>query len=283
MGQAGANHLIGKLGELRMWIGPNLIPALRIQHRNLSIAAVASPRLLCAALLTASLFASTALGQSASTISGMKAYNAGDFSTAFRLLSGAAKEGDPEAQVNLGYLYARGHGARADQVEALRLYRLSAAQGDGEGMNAIGYKYEFASGVPKDVEQAVHWFCRAIEHGNPRAMNNLANMLSAGSDIRRNLPEARRLWEQAAALGHVNAAYNMGLSYLQGLSGENDAHLAGVWILKAGKAGQADAQRILRRNGYAGPLPPSVDYQLGMFPAPQGAAGHSEICAVVTS
>jgi hypothetical protein len=43
-------------------------------------------------------------------VAGIEAYNRGDIPDAFRLLKSAADAGDSDAQVNLGYLYARGQG-----------------------------------------------------------------------------------------------------------------------------------------------------------------------------
>jgi TPR repeat protein len=58
-------------------------------------------------------------------------------------LKTAADAGDPDAQLNLGYLYARGQGVAQNQQEAMRLYLLSAKQGNPEGMNAVGFKYRY--------------------------------------------------------------------------------------------------------------------------------------------
>ena len=93
----------------------------------------------------------------AAVIAGIEAYNRADFATAFRLLKSAADAGDSDGQVNLGYLYARGHGVKENQREALRLYLLSARQNNPEGMNAVGYKYWFGTGIDPDIKQAVHW------------------------------------------------------------------------------------------------------------------------------
>ncbi|MGE0575660.1 hypothetical protein [Reyranella sp.] len=41
-------------------------------------------------------------------------------------MKAASDAGDSDAQVNLGYLYACGHGVPINQEEALRLYLLSA-------------------------------------------------------------------------------------------------------------------------------------------------------------
>ena len=78
-------------------------------------------------IVAAVLFAGlrSVLAQSEATLAGMEAYNRGDIATAYRLLSHEAKAGDPEAQVNLGYLFARGQGVRANQETAFRLYGLS--------------------------------------------------------------------------------------------------------------------------------------------------------------
>lgn len=220
-----------------------------------------------------------ARAQSLTALAGMQAYNSGDFATAYTLLSQAADAGDPEAQVNLGYLYARGHGVPVDQTEALRLYEASAKAGSSEGMNALGYKYLFATGVPKDAGRAAFWFCEAVLRGNPRAMNNLALMLVSGE-----LPldeEARNLWEQASKIGHANAMNNLGLSYLNGI--ERDLAKANEWMMRAAQAGHPNAQQYVRTMGYAGALPPIVNVGVAMTPAPQNAVGHTKQCAIYIS
>ena len=86
------------------------------------------------------------------TLAGIDAYNKGDIDTAFRDLKQAADAGDADAEVNLGYMYARGQAVPVDQATALDLYRRSATQGNGEGMNAVGYKYMSGNGVPSDIK-----------------------------------------------------------------------------------------------------------------------------------
>ena len=221
--------------------------------------------------------------QSAITAAGMDAYNRGDIPTAYRLLRKAAEGGDPEGQVNLGYLYARGQGVPANQAAALRLYKSAAAQGDSEGMNAIGYKYQFGTGVPRDIERAIHWYCQAVALGNPRALNNLAVIVDAGRDLPRDVTEARNLWEQAAAFGKVNAMYNLGLSYLESSAADRDPQKGVAWMRRAAEGGQPDAQRWLRGTGYAGTLPPPLNEAAMMSPAPKGASGHTKICGLLIS
>ena len=224
------------------------------------------------------LAAGAASAQSRDTLTGMDAYNRGDIGTAYRLLAGEARKGDAEAEVNLGYLYARGQGVAVNQMTAFHLYSLSAAQGDSEGTNALGYKYEFGTGVARDIAMAVHWYCKAVEAGNPRAMNNLALVLNAGADVPRDLDQARDLWRQSAALGHINAMVNLAFSDLEGTRAELDRKEAALWMRRAAEGGQANAQAFVRANGDTGPLPSPVNQAAEMIPSVRGASGHARIC-----
>lgn len=220
--------------------------------------------------------AAEADAQSLTARAGMQAYNRGDIAAAARLLREAANAGDAEAEVNLGYLYARGQGVAADQKEALRLYRASADQGNGEGMNALGFKYLWGTGVAVDPERAVYWFCLGVGNGNPRAMNNLALMLDGGKYVKRDVGDARSLWEQAAALGQANAMMNLATSYFG--SGGADAAKGQDWLMRAARAGHPEAQNFIRAGGYSGPLPPPIYEAAAMIPEPRRKGGHAKIC-----
>jgi uncharacterized protein len=212
--------------------------------------------------------------QSMTVSAAMRAYNMGDYQTAYRLLHDAADAGDPEAEVNLGYMYARGQVVVQDERKAVDLYQRSANQGDGEGMNALGYVYAFGS--KPDKSQAVHWFCQAVARGNPRAMNNLAGMLYSGDDgVPRDIDQARSLWEQAAALGNSGAMLNLGRSYA-----DSDKATGVQWVKRAALAGQPDAQGILRSSGYAGAFPPPRSEAAMMIPETKNTPGKAKICGV---
>ena len=220
---------------------------------------------------------------SPNVVAGIGAYNRGDFYTAFALLKLEADRGDSDAQVNLGYLYARGQGVAADQAEAFHLYDLSARQGNGEGMNALGYKYQFGTGIKPDITQAIRWYCSALHAGNSRAMNNLALMLDAGKDVPRDLAAARDLWQQAIDHEDVNAMYNLGLSLLR--EPDPDSRQIGTrWIIQAANRGQINAQQILHRSGYRGALPPVVNFTGQMkLQRLNAAPGHADICGSLIS
>lgn len=193
---------------------------------------------------------------------GIDAYNHGDFATAYRLLKSAADAGDSDAQVNLGYLYARGHGVETDQQEAMRLYLLSAKQGNAEGMNAVGFKYRYGTGVKIDLPRAVHWFCRAAVSGDPRGLNNLAIMYYQGHGVEHDLAEARNLWRQSAERGNPNAMFNLGRSLYD--EAPMDRELGEKFLIDAAQGGHPGAQVIVRSMGHRGSLPPPLDTGLDM-------------------
>jgi TPR repeat protein len=226
---------------------------VRLAHGLRILAAVAAA---CGVGLVAG---ASSVAQDAAVAAGIEAYNRGELAAAYRLLRAAADRGDADAQVNLGYMYARGQVVKLDQREALRLYRLSAEQGNGEGMNALGFKYQYGTGVAADIDVAVQWYCRAIARGNPRALNNLAILHREGNGVPRDYAEARSLWQQAADLGNVNGMYNLGTSYLFGPGEPLDKPRGMSLIARAARLGHADAQQLPRRAGYGGPLPAPVD------------------------
>jgi TPR repeat protein len=189
---------------------------------------------------------------------GIAAYNSRNLTVAFGNLQAAAACGDSDAQVNLGYMFARGEGTPTDQSEALRLYRLSAAQGNGEGMNAIGYKYEFGTGVSVDTGEAVRWYCKAAALGNARALNNLAILYYEGQKVPHDVAAAYDLWQQATDRGNNNAAYALAISYLRSLN-SRDRQSGTQLVVTAALQGNAAAQQLLRSNGYKGQFPPPVN------------------------
>jgi uncharacterized protein len=208
----------------------------------------------------------------------VQAYNKGDRDLAFKLLKRESDAGVSDAQVNLGYMYARGQGTAADRDEALRLYGLAAARGNGEGWNALGYRAMVAS--PMDREHAIDYFCRAVALGNPRAMNNLALLISGDTSLGvERVAEARSLWTQSAERGNPGAMYLLAMSLIN-----ENAVEAMVWVRRSAEAGFEPAIKYLRQRGFAGPLPRPVDTQGAMKIIEKDAPpGHSNVCVAFVS
>jgi uncharacterized protein len=145
-------------------------------------------------------------------------------------------------------------------------------------MNAVGYKYQFGTGVAPDLGLAVHWYCKAVQAGNARGMNNLAILLSNGWRAPKDEEQARDLWRQSAALGHINAMANLAFSYLQSENAERDPSKGLMWMGRAAEGGHQTAQAYLRSQGDTGPLPALLDQPAKMVPWARGPPGRARVC-----
>jgi len=126
---------------------------------------------------------------------------------------------------------------------------------------------------------ALHWLCAAITKGNPRALNNLAHLYMQADGVPYDLDEARSLWRQAIAVGHINAMYNLGASLYRMPVKPGDKEEGYALILRAALLGHPGAIAVLRAAGYRGALPDPVDPSGRMELAPQNApAGHAKVC-----
>lgn len=80
----------------------------------------------------------------------------------------AALQGDAEAQLHLGFMYAEGTGISKNLVEAAHWYRKSAEQGNVRAQRALSHAYEYGLGVSQDLAQAVEWHQKAAEERTSR-------------------------------------------------------------------------------------------------------------------
>jgi TPR repeat protein len=103
---------------------------------------------------------------------GVVAYHLGDYATAMRELRPLAEQGDARAQVFLGRMYEKGHGAPQDYAEAAKWFRKAAEQGDAEAQIILGRKYGSDQGVPQDYVQAHMWLNVAAAAGSEIAKKN---------------------------------------------------------------------------------------------------------------
>jgi len=107
------------------------------------------------------------------------AMNTMEFTRALEALKPLADKGDPNAQFNLGAMYASGRGVQSDPKEAVRLYRLAAAKNHLGAMNNLAYMLKTGSGTAKDEREALKWYeqIAASPREDPGAMalKNLAS------------------------------------------------------------------------------------------------------------
>ena len=154
-----------------------------------------------------------------------------------------AEQGDAEAKVELGHMYANGDGVPEDDAEAVRWFRLAAEQGHVEAQFVLGILYAAGNGVPKDDAEALRWVRRAAEQGSARATYGLGVMYAIGA--------AGRVWGEVAAgppgpqVGDDDVEFALWLKSAIGENVQQDDAEAVRWFRLGIEQGDAGSQFAL--------------------------------------
>jgi len=154
-----------------------------------------------------------------------------------------AKAGDPEAELQLAILYAKGEGVTQDYATAASWFQAAAAQGSARAQYDLGVLYERGRGVPADPEQAAKWYLKGAEGKYPLAQYNLAVAYTKGLGVRQDMTEAALWYRRAAGQGVVQAMANLGMLYERGDGVAVSPVDAYAWYLAAGRRGNQPAAR----------------------------------------
>ncbi len=136
---------------------------------------------------------------------GLAAFRAKNYEKAGQLLRPAAEKGNPEAQVDLGYMFLQSLGVRKDHEQALKWFRLSAAQGYPAGQFYLGVMYQNGLWVQKDSVEALRLFRLGAAQGHVQSQSNVGLMHELGEGVKQDLDEAARWYLVAAAKGDALA------------------------------------------------------------------------------
>jgi len=165
---------------------------------------------------------------------------------AARWLRRAAENGVVGAMYNLGSMLMTGRAGTAGAqsagrpwrdtrafqcAEGARWFRRAADGGHAKAAYSLGALFAKGQGVGEDHVEAARWFRVARAAGVPTASYALGNLHKRGQGVSHDDAEAARLWEEAVSLGSVpDAAYNLGLAYLEGSGVGRSAELARKWF-----------------------------------------------------
>lgn len=102
-----------------------------------------------------------------------------------------AKNGDSEAQYEMGWRRAIGMGLAPNDSEALRWLRSAAEQGHRLAQNNLGARYATGDGVERDAVEAYFWFSQAAEQGDRKAAKNRDSVAKEMSEEQLTAAKAR--------------------------------------------------------------------------------------------
>lgn len=95
-----------------------------------------------------------------------KAYQSGDFKKAADIFTPAAEEGNPDAQVNIAFMYYCGMHFPKDQQKAAEWYEKAAKQNNSNAQFSLGTLYENGEGVKQNLTEAYFWYSLAEKQGD---------------------------------------------------------------------------------------------------------------------
>ena len=138
----------------------------------------------------------------AGTTEGLAAFKRGDYDTAMREYRPLADQGDPAAQVAVGWLYDNALGVLHDDAEAAKWYLRAAEQGNPIAQGYLGTMYAEGDGVPRSFTEAEKWFRRAAQQGDAGGQYGLGVMYRDGVVVERNLVNAYK-WFRLSAIAET--------------------------------------------------------------------------------
>ena len=162
-----------------------------------------------------------------------------DKATFLRTLK-SARLGLPDAQYEVGLMYANGIGVAQDFKQAIHWIRLSAERGHVPAQYLLATRYVSGVAIEKNEHQAFVWFLRAATQGHPKAYFRLGKLHSAAH------PEAAfSCFLKAAELGTPEAQFAVGQAFAKGLGVPKDLTQALHWYKESASQGVSAAQYAL--------------------------------------
>ncbi len=105
-----------------------------------------------------------------------------------------AQQGDPQAQVFVGYLYETGQGVRQNYPKAAQWYWKAAEQGNSIAQYQLGTMYHLGKGVSQNYGLAYMWLDLSASGGNLSAKE--IRRIVAGKMTAAEIADAKRMAEE---------------------------------------------------------------------------------------
>lgn len=169
-----------------------------------------------------------------------------DIREAFRWYSKAAKQGDVRAQLALANMYYNGVGVAQNDEEAIKWYAKAADEGNSKAAESLHYFQKYWERISDEVKAQYTWNTKEVRVGKEQEHFTADRVMNYGFGVPKDdINEAYKMFAKAAEQGHVQAQYNIGISFLtaRGISSNFEKYIE--WMAKAAKHGHAEAQMSL--------------------------------------
>ncbi|KAF9997435.1 hypothetical protein BGZ79_008868 [Entomortierella chlamydospora] len=167
-----------------------------------------------------------------------------DYSEIVEKYLAAAKQGNADAQFNMGYMYEMGYGVVVDYSTSMEWYQKAADQGHAYAQCSLGFMHHKGYGVAQSYSKALKWYQKAADQGNPTAQCCVGNIYDFAHGVPRDPFKAFIWYQKSANQGYTNAQVCLGNMYNDG-SVLRDKRKAIEWWTKAASQGNVEAKKKL--------------------------------------
>jgi len=148
-----------------------------------------------------------------------------------------AKQGNSNAQFDIGSMYKNGRGVSPDRGKAIEWYSKAAAQDNQKAVSRLKLLQANEERFGKELASA--------ENGNKESQYKIGNMYTEGIGTNIDLVKAAEAYELSARQGYVKAEYKLGLVHYEGTGVETNKKTAYKWFKQAAEKGYPAAQYYL--------------------------------------
>ena len=169
-----------------------------------------------------------------------------------------AKGALAKAQFALGYLNDEGIGKKEDNQKAIFWYQKAATQGLPEAQYNLGLLYaDGGKDIIVDKRQAFYWYQKAVENGELRANYQLAKLYEKGEGVAKDKAKAMQMYEKLAYDHWISSElpFEISRKYFEDTEGGFNSFIKGLqWYCYAvmnkvntfGNYGRSDAKSDIR-------------------------------------
>jgi TPR repeat protein len=137
---------------------------------------------------------------------GLKAYQAGDYATAFKEFMPLAEAGQSPAQAAIGDMYLNGQGVPQDVNQAAIWLEKAAEGGNARARYQIGNMYAGGMGVPVDEMKASYYLLKAANQNMAVAQLAMAQRFYHGQGVPKDMVQSFLYAALSAKQGNQDGA-----------------------------------------------------------------------------
>jgi TPR repeat protein len=148
-----------------------------------------------------------------------------------------AKQGNSNAQFDIGSMYKNGRGISPDRNKAIEWYNKAAAQDNQKAVSRLKLLQANEERFKKELVTAAN--------GNKESQYKIGNMYTEGVGTNIDLVKAAEIYELSARQGYAKAEYKLGLVHYEGTGVKANKKTAYTWFNLAAEQGYPAAQYYL--------------------------------------